>query len=52
MDIGEIEKVWEIEPRPAEKPLTVPEPGPERAPERHPEPVPTGRGAVRRRQGE
>lgn len=39
-DIGEIEKVWEIEPQPAEKPLTVPDPTPEENPAREPASVP------------
>lgn len=38
MNIGEIEKVWEIEPQPAEEPLTVPEP--DEAPKRECEPSP------------
>ena len=36
MEIGEIEKVWEVEPQPTEEPLEVPDPEPEKAPENEP----------------
>jgi hypothetical protein len=43
MNIGEIEKIWEIEPRPAEPPLPVPDPEPERIADPEPDREPVGR---------
>lgn len=43
MNIGEIEKIWEIEPRPAEQPLSVPNPEPERTTDPEPDREPVGR---------